>query len=344
MKAIRKILALIRKADKDFNLIQQNDKIVIGISGGKDSMALLYALNLYKRFSKNNFEIYPCMINLGFDNFNPSIIEEYVNKLGYKLEILNEPQVYEILKIQKDKQNLSHLPCSICSRMKKAIINKYANTINVTKVSFAHHKDDAIETLFLNEIYGGRIATFSPKMLLENENINFIRPFIYVSEQDIKKMISEEHIPTLGIVCPNDKHTERENIKNILLNIYEKYPEAKQNFLNMLKNKEKEDIFYLHEDHQIENTELAYHQVKEINDFIIYKEFNNEPITEIDKKSFKFLIYLNNKLIGTSSIIKLKEREYKLNSINIDEKYKQIFLDDLKKELFQRFNPYTFIE
>ena len=73
-------------------------------------------------------------------------------------------------------------------------------------------------------------------------------------------------------------------------------------------------------------------------------ELRDAAITEIDKKSFKFLIYLNNELIGTSSIIKLKDREYKLNSINIDEKYKQIFLDDLKKELFQRFNPYTFIE
>ena len=85
MKGIRILLASIRKADIEFNLINNNDKIVIGISGGKDSMALLYALNLYKKFSKANFELYPCMIDLGFPNFNPKEIKDYVNKLGYEL-------------------------------------------------------------------------------------------------------------------------------------------------------------------------------------------------------------------------------------------------------------------
>ena len=344
MRAIRQILALVRKADKDYNLIELNDKIVLGISGGKDSMALLYTLNLYKKFAKSNYEIYPVMIDLGFDNFNPTNIINYVNSLGYELKVLKERQVYEILKIQKERQKLTHLPCSICSRMKKAIINKYANTINVTKVSFAHHKDDAIETLFLNEIYGGRIATFSPKMLLENEKINFIRPFIYVSESLIKTLIKEENIPTLGIVCPNDKHTEREHIKEILNNIYTLYPSSKQNFLNMLKNKEKLDIFYMHEDHQIENTTLSYRLIKEINDLITYKIFNNESYSEIDYSSFKFLICEKSKTIGTASIIKLKDRVYKLNSLNLKDEYKTLFLNDLKKELYARYNPLTFIE
>lgn len=344
MKGIRILLASIRKADKDFNLINNNDKIVVGISGGKDSMALLYSLHLYKKFSKSYFEIIPCMINLGFENFDPTPISNYCEHLGYKLEILNEPQVFQILKMQKEKQCLTHLPCSICSRMKKAIINKFANNIKANKVSFAHHKDDAIETLFLNEIYGGRIATFSPKMHLSNEDLTFIRPFIYVKEKDILKTIKEENIPTLGILCPNDKKTQREEIKFILKDIYKKYPQSENNFLTMLFNKEKEDIFYMHEEHKIEGSDLYYKLVREKNDFIRFKLFNKDNVNEEDLLTSNFLIYNKNELVGTCSLKRLEERKFSLNSLNIQEEFKELFLNDLKKELFDRFNPYIFLD
>ena len=154
--------------------------------------------------------------------------------------------------------------------MKKAIINKYANKIKANKVSFAHHLDDAIETLFLNEIYGGRIATFTPKMFLENEKITFIRPLIYVKEQTIKKCLKEENILIEKSNCPNDGITKRAEIKNILNSIYNTFEGSHDNFLNILINKEKEDLFYNHYGKSLSDDGLYY---KEIDDILSYKKY-----------------------------------------------------------------------
>ena len=127
--------------------------------------------------------------------------------------------------------------------MKKAAINKVATELGYNKVAFAHHADDAIETLFMNEIYGSRLATFSPKMHLENANIDFIRPFLLVREADIKRFIKEEEIEVIGSSCPADKNTTREDIKILLNDMYHKFPKAKEDFLTMISNYEQEDIW-----------------------------------------------------------------------------------------------------
>lgn len=340
MKGIRILLASIRKADIEFNLINDGDKIVIGISGGKDSMALLYALNLYKKFSKSNFEIYPCMIDLGFPNFSPQVIIEYVKKLGYDLKILDEKQVFTILKIQQEKQKLNNLPCSICSRMKKAIINKYAEEIKANKVTFAHHKDDAVETLLLNQIYGGRFATFSPKMFLTNDQLTFIRPFIFVREKDILKTVKEEQIPIFKSTCPNDKHTKREDIKNLLNLIYKQYPSSEDNFLKMLLNKEHLDLFFLHEEHKIEGTKYFYKLVVTKNDTIDYQLFTKTKFNKNDSSNALFLIYEGDKIVGTCAIKKIEERKFEISQSKFrNKKCYMLFINDIKKELFSRFNP-----
>src|SRR5574344_1605578 len=122
MKAIRIVLACIRKADETYNLIHDNDEIVIGVSGGKDSMALLYALNIYRHFSKKNFKIIPIILDLGFPGFDPTNLKKYVSSLGLELIVHDSKEVYKILSIQQENTHLDHLPCSICSRMKKAAI------------------------------------------------------------------------------------------------------------------------------------------------------------------------------------------------------------------------------
>ncbi|MFA6796374.1 MAG: GNAT family N-acetyltransferase [Bacilli bacterium] len=234
------LLACIRKADYNFNLIQDGDKILVGLSGGKDSYALIKILNRYSKFKNKNFEFTALFIDLGFgSDANPLI--EFCKKENINLIVQPAQDVAKILN-QHKKNNL--LPCSICSRMKKAIINQAAHKYGANKVAFAHHADDAIETLFMNMTYGGRFATFAPKMHLDKEDITFIRPFIYAREKDIIAYSKKEKFPILSNQCGNDKKTKREEFKIFLDDYYKKYPAAKTNFVSMLLNQEKMQLWF----------------------------------------------------------------------------------------------------
>lgn len=340
MEAIRIILACIKKADCDFNLFNSNDRIALGISGGKDSMALLYALSLYKKFANINFKLFPIIIDLGFDNFDAAPIKNYVASLGFDLKIADGRSVYQILKIQKDKQNLTKLPCSICSRMKKAIINKEAHKYNCNKVSFAHHKSDAIETLFLNSIYGGRLATFSPKMFLTNEKITFIRPLVYIDENDIKRLIKEKNIPTFSSNCPNDGKTKRQDIKNILASLNKEYEESKDNFLTMLLNKEKEDLFYMHYEFKLDN-DLYYKEIFDIPSFIIEKKYIKTS-DRINSISHHLHIYKKDKLVGILLYHNVDKSYYVTNLYLKDKRYFSFVILEVYKRIYSRFNPIEF--
>lgn len=310
MKAIRQLLAALRKGDETFNLIENNDRIIVGVSGGKDSLALLYTLNLYKKFSKKNFLIQPVLLDLGFPTFNATIIKEYTKSLGLNLIINDSKEVYKILLAHTKEEK--HLPCSICSRMKKAAINKVANDLKYNKVAFAHHMDDAIETLLMNEIYGGRIATFAPKMHLEKANITFIRPLIYVREKQIEKLIKEENIPTIGSFCPADKHTTREDIKLYLNNLYKKFNSSYDNFAYMLDNGKRLDLFFNKTSYQLDQDGLTLNpifnkedilQVYDIRHKVFVEEQNIKYSKEFkiqeEKDAYSFLIKKKNKAVGT---------------------------------------------
>ena len=236
MKYIRKVLACLRKADESFSLIEAKDRILVGVSGGKDSMALLHALSIYRKFSQKDFTIVPVTLDLGFPGFNAESMIAYADKLGLKLRVEDSKEVYPILLAHTKEGH--HIPCSICSRMKKAAINACAKKYRCNKVAFAHHQDDALETLFMNMIHGGKVATFEPEMRLTRAGVTFIRPFIFVSEDDIRGMTIEENIPVLGKTCPADGFTEREFVKQRLNTLYEERDEARANFASMLYNYE----------------------------------------------------------------------------------------------------------
>ena len=335
MKAIREVLAAIRRADQTYNLINHGDKIVIGLSGGKDSVVLTYTLSLYQKFSHTDFEIIPVTLDLGFDGFNPKPLEDFCSSLGLTLRVENCQEVYKILLKQKELQKLDHLPCSICSRMKKAAINKVANELGFNKVAFAHHADDAIETLFMNAIYGSRIATFSPKMFLENAKIEFIRPLILAHENQIQALVREENLPVLSSHCPADKFTTREDIKNILNDLYRKYPSAKENFVSMLNNYKRLDIWGNDIYYKIDQEGLNLkpvtspldewhvldirHRVFRLEQGIPYDE---DEILEEEKNSETFLITINETPIGTIRY-RLLEEGYKVERFAILKEYRK---------------------
>ena len=357
MKAIRTVLACIRKADQEYNLINHGDKILIGLSGGKDSVVLTYALSLYQKFSHTYFKIQPVMLDLGFPNFNPYEMNKFCESLGLKLMVVDNTEVYKILQIQQ--KDHEHLPCSICSRMKKASMNKVAKEIGFNKVSFAHHADDAIETYMMNSLFGGRIASFSPKMHLERADITFIRPLINVRESDIIKLVKEENLPVLGSGCPANMHTRREDMKNLLKDLYKKWPIAKDNLLTMLSNYEKEDVWGKEIYHQINQDGLTLKPVITAMDMMHVLDIRNrvfvigqncpydiEVVPSEEKEAKHFLIYYKDTPVGTIRYRQTGDREFKLERFAILEEYrgkgygKQAFVY-LVNKLEEDYNPCT---
>ena len=239
----KKLLAQIRKADEMFSMIEDRDKIAVGLSGGKDSSLLLYMLHLYKYLFENTynktFDFVGIHIDLDFGEQDISPLLDWFKK--YNIEIHCESsRIREILELNKHKDKIS---CSICSTLKKGAVIKAAKQLGCNKVAFAHHGDDAVETLFMNMIYGGRIATFDPKMYLTDSETTFIRPFCLSFESDIAKVCRKLEIPVIKSGCPNDGYTKRQDIKELLHHIYREYPQAKENFLLSLYNKEHLNLY-----------------------------------------------------------------------------------------------------
>ena len=243
--SIKKLVGLIRKADKAYKMIDDGDRIAVGVSGGKDSMLLLYCLNKYKnvakRFDNKDFNIVGIHLDMGFSNMDFTKVREFCQKENIEYYDI-KTRMYDILKLNNNEDNT--LKCSLCSNLKKGAVMKEAKMLNCNKTAFAHHGDDAIETLLLNMIYGGKIATFAPKMFLEDSQMMFIRPFIYVFEKQINQSIKEIDIPIVSSTCPNDGYTKRQDIKELLHNIYHQYPSAKNNFLLALHNEKQLSLWH----------------------------------------------------------------------------------------------------
>jgi len=227
------LLRKIAHADYDYDMIEAGDVIGVGMSGGKDSTLLLFALNKYRIKTGKNFKLIGIHIQLGFngDDFTP--VQTYFQDLG--IDVHQVPsQVAKILELNKTPDG--RIRCSLCSKFKKAAVIAQAKQLGCNKIAFAHHADDAVETLMLNAIYGGKLNTFDPKMYLTETKIMFIRPFIYVRESEIIAQTQQLKLPVIHSGCPMDGVTKRQEIKELLNDIYVKYPQSRDNFLKMLHN------------------------------------------------------------------------------------------------------------
>ena len=340
MKALRSILGLIRKADQKFDFFHENDKVMIGVSGGKDSMVLLKALSQYQHFDCVNFEIVPAILDLGFPGFNAEPIKEYVKTLGFDLKVVDSKEVYQILKIQQ--KDAPHLPCSICSRMKKAAINKTAKELGCNKVAFAHHGDDALETLFMNEIFGGRIASFQPKMHLDRADIEFVRPLILCHESDIIRCQKEEKIPSFPSHCPNDGNTMRSEMKSLLKGIYKKYPAAVDNFFLMMENYDKEILYYQDIFYKVERKDLSFKPVISAQDSRIETKLRLElKCLNLEENVSRYIIFKLDKPIGVISFSKEEIPQiHDFVLLKANQKEKEVIIGFIENNLKYFFSPF----
>lgn len=213
---MKKIVSLTRKAIEEYDMIKDNDRVAVGVSGGKDSLVLLAALAELSHYHPKNFTVVGISLDPGFGgDYEP--IHEYAKKLGVEYYVKQTNFKEIIFDIRKESN-----PCSLCSKMRRGALNDMAIEYGCRTVALGHHMDDALETLFLSMLYEGRISCFSPYTYLDRTDITQIRPLIYVRECDINGVVRKSNIPVMPKLCPADGVTKREDMKQIIKDLEKK--------------------------------------------------------------------------------------------------------------------------
>ena len=228
---LQQVFSYVRKAIDDYHMIEENDKIAIGISGGKDSLTLLYALHGLQRFYPKHFDIHAVTVDLGFQNLNLEEIKTLCSYLGVQYHII-ETDIAKIIFEDRKENN----PCSLCAKMRKGALNDAIKAIGCNKVAYAHHKDDVVETMLMSLIFEGRFHTFSPVTYLDRTGLTVIRPLLYMNEADVIGFINKYQVPVVKSPCPADGNTKREYIKELLKHLNQENPGVKERMFTAIHN------------------------------------------------------------------------------------------------------------
>lgn len=219
---LQRLLSLIRQAVDNYNMIEEGDRIAVGISGGKDSLTLLYALANLRRFYPKPFELEAVSVNLGFDTMDYSKVKDLCSFLGVNLTVVRT-EIYDIIFNQRKESN----PCSLCAKMRKGALNQAVLDLHCNKIAYAHHKDDFIETLFMSMLYEGQLYCFPPVTHFEDTGLSVIRPMMYVNEADVSGFKNANKLPVMANPCPADGNTKREYVKQLIRRINRENPGVK---------------------------------------------------------------------------------------------------------------------
>ena len=211
MNEMKRLLSFVRRAVDDYGMIEEGDRIAVGISGGKDSLTLLETLAAMRRFYPKRYELVAITIDMGFDGSDFSEVAELCRRLDVPYVV----EKTDIAKIIFDVRRESN-PCSLCAKMRRGSLHAAAQENGCNKVALGHHYDDAVETFMMNLFFEGRLGCFSPVTYLSNRKITLIRPMIYATEKDVQYFTRRRKLPVVVSLCPEDHATERENMKNLL--------------------------------------------------------------------------------------------------------------------------------
>jgi PP-loop domain protein len=227
---MQRILSYMRKAIEDYNMIEENDKIAICLSGGKDSITMLHAFKALQRFYPKKFDIIAISINPGFEFFDTKLLQNICDKLEIPLFIENSHAQEIVFEIRKEKN-----PCSLCANLRRGAINSIARREGCNKIALGHNEDDVLETFLLNLLYTGSIGTFSPVSFMDRSGITLIRPLIYTPEKETKRFIKKNNLLVMPKVCPMDGTSKREDMKQMLFSLKKEIPMVRANLFGAIK-------------------------------------------------------------------------------------------------------------
>lgn len=229
---MREILSLCRRAVDDYGMIEENDRIAVGVSGGKDSVLLLCALAKLRDFYPKHFDLVAVTADLQFSgqptDFSP--IEKLCESLGVPCVVKRTDIAEIVFDIRKEKN-----PCSLCARLRRGALHDLCNELHCNKLALAHHYDDAAETFLLNLIHEGRVGCFSPVTYLSRKNVTVIRPFCLLPETKIRSAVKRLDLPVVKSPCPADGGTAREETKELLAELNRRYHGIKDRIVGALQ-------------------------------------------------------------------------------------------------------------
>ncbi len=230
---LQKLYSLTRQAIERYQMIEAGDKIAVGLSGGKDSFALLYALSGLRTFYPKPFYLEAIIVDLGFSKMDFSSVTELCKKLAVPCHVVST-KIADIVFEKRNEKN----PCSLCAKLRKGALNEKAHTLGFQKIAYAHHQDDVIETLLLSLFYEGRFSCFSPVTFLERTKLTVIRPFIYLSEAELIGFQNAYSLPVVKNTCPMDGNSKRAYIKQVIRQLNLENPGMKQQLFSALVHSE----------------------------------------------------------------------------------------------------------
>ena len=228
---LQQLLSFTRKAVDEYQMIEAGDKIAVGISGGKDSLTLLYALAGLRRFYPKPFDLIAITVDLGYEKFHTEKIEALCQELDVPYHVV-KADIARILFEERKESN----PCSLCAKMRKGALNEAVKKLGCNKVAYAHHKDDIVETMILSLIFEGRFHSFSPKSYLDRMDLTVIRPMMYVNEADVIGFQRKYDLPVEKSRCPVDGLTKRQYAKDLIHQLELDHPGAKQRMFTAIIN------------------------------------------------------------------------------------------------------------
>ena len=227
---LQKLLSLVRQAVEKYQMIKEGDKIAVGVSGGKDSLTLLYALKELSRFYPKKFTVCAVSVDLGFSNTDFSRVQAFCDKLNVPLSIVHT-QIGQIVMEGRKESN----PCSLCAKMRRGSLNTALVEKGIRKIALGHHYDDAVETLLMNLLFEGRIGCFQPVTFLDRTGVTQIRPLLYCHEEEIQRIANREKLPIVHNTCPIDGHSRRQEVKELLASMEKTYPDLKQKIFGAMQ-------------------------------------------------------------------------------------------------------------
>lgn len=227
---MQKLLSQVRKCVRDYQMLSPGDRVAVGVSGGKDSLALLRLLAELRDHSAVPFELLAVTLDMGYEEMDFSPVADLCARLQVP-HTLRRTQIREIVFDIRKEEN----PCALCAKLRRGILNETAVALGANKVALGHHYDDTVETFALSLIYEGRISCFLPVTYLDRTGLTLIRPMLYLHEKTIRNFAEREHLPVVHNPCPADKNTKREDVKALLYELEGRYPGLKDNIFGGLQ-------------------------------------------------------------------------------------------------------------